>query len=205
MVYHISTITSSGEKTLLSFPSDQKSKAFVDAFDLTFNSLFVPENPKPVETGLSVYGHDQWAIGMMWLAKDYFKLWKVTDPPFCEPEVQVYQHFGDKLIALVNLCNWTLDYVPELSADSPLDFAGKILLELKKATLARSHYYQGRKGKSEWDKIAAKGLANLKNWINPYCPVQTPQTFNLISAAIMVAKPNNDHENKRVKKGQTRY
>ena len=205
MFYQISNITRSGEKAVLSFPFNQKSRAFMKAFGLIFNSLVVPNNPKPVDIAFSAYNHETWVIGMMWLAKDYLKLWKATDPPFCDPKVRAYQSWGDELIALVNLCEWTLDYVPELSTDSPLDFAGKIILEKKELDLTRSHYYQGVKGKSDWDKLAAEGLAKLKNWINPYSPVETPQIFNLISAAIRVAKPDNGYESKRVKKGRRRY
>ena len=189
----------------LSFPFDQKSKAFMKAFGLIFNSLVLPNKPKPVDIALAAYSHSRWVIGMMWLAKDYFKLWKATDPPFCELEVRAYQSWGDELIALVNLCEWTLDYVPELSTDSPLEFAGKIILEQKELDLTRSHYYQGVKGKSDWDKLAAEGLAKLKNWINPYSPVETPQIFNLINAAIRVAKPDSGYESKRVKKSRKRY
>jgi hypothetical protein len=205
MVYQISNITRSGEKVVLSFPFNQKSKAFMKAFGLIFNSLVVPNNPKPVDIAFSAYNHERWVTGMMWLAKGYLKLWKATDPPFCDPKVRAYQSWGDELIALVNLCEWTLDYVPELSTDSPLEFAGKIILEQKKLDLTRSLYYQGVKGKSDWDKLAAEGLAKLKIWINPYSPVEKPQIFNLISAAIRVAKPDNGYESKRVKKGRRRY
>ena len=206
MDFYFGTITRSGKRAVVSLPSkNQKSRVFMKAFGLIFQSIVVPENPKPIDIKLCEYGHNQWVIGMMWLAKDYFKLWKVTDPPFCEPEIQAFQGFGDTLITLVNLCNLTLDQVPELSTDSPLDFAGKILLEQKKITLTYGHYYQGSMGKSDQGKIAAKNLASLKNWINPYSSIETPETFNLISAAIRIAEPNNDHESKQAKKRQAQY
>jgi len=177
----------------------------MNAFDLILGSLVVPEAPKPVDTKFCEYGHRQWVIGMMWLAKDYFKLWKITDPPFCEPEIQAFQGFGESLIALVNLCTSTLDHAPELSDDNPLDFAGKILLEQKETTMTYSHHYQGSLGKSDWGKIGSEGLASLNDWINPYRPVETPETFNLINAAIRIAKPNNEHKSKQAKKRQARY
>lgn len=205
MFYQISAITRSGEKPILSFPLSRESKAFMNAFGLIFNSIIVPNSPKTVDVAFSALNHNRWVIGMMWLAKDYFKLWKAADPPFCNPEVRAYKSFGDELIALVNLCEWTLDYAPDLSTDSPLEFAGKILLEKKELDLFRSHYYQGVMGKSDWDKLAAKGLANLKKWINPYSSTETPQTFNLINAAIRIAKPDNGYETKRLKKDRTKY
>jgi len=206
MDFYFGIITKSGKRAVLSLPlNDQKSKAFMNAFGLILGSLVLPENPKPVDTKFCEYGHRQWVIGMMWLAKDYFKLWKVTEPPFCEPEIQAFQGFGESLIALANLCTLTLDHVPELSADNPLDFAGKILLEQKETTLTYSHCYQGKMGKSDWGKIGAEGLASLKSWINPYRATETPETFNLINAAIRIAKPNNEHKNKQAKKRQDRY
>jgi hypothetical protein len=206
MDFYFGTITRSGKRAVVSLPSkNQKSRVFMKAFGLIFQSIVVPENPKPIDIKLCEYGHNQWVIGMMWLAKDYFKLWKVTDPPFCEPEIQAFQGFGDTLITLVNLCNLTLDQVPELSTDSPLDFAGKILLEQKKITLTYGHYYQGNMGKTDWGKIGAEGLASLKNWVNPYRPVETPETFKLINAAIGVAKPNNEYKSKQAKKRQNQY
>jgi hypothetical protein len=206
MDYYFGIITKSGKRAVLSLPlKDQKSKAFMKAFGLIVGSLFAPENPKPIDMQFCECGHRQWVIGMMWLAKDYFKWWKATEPPFCEPGIQAFQGFGDYLIALANLCTLTLDHVPELSADSPLDFAGKIILEQKERTSAYSHYYQGSMGKSDQGKIAAKNLASLKNWINPYSSIETPETFKLISAAIRIAEPNNDHESKQAKKRQAQY
>lgn len=204
-VFVIGNITRNSEKIVLSLPCDQKSRAFMKAFDLIFNSLVIPDNPKPVDIAFSAYTHKHWVLGLMWLAKDYFKLWKATDPPFCKPEVKAYESFGNELIALSNLCYQTLDYVPELSTDTPLNFAGRVILEKKDLDMIRSHQYQGVKGKSYWNKLDAEGLAKLKDWINPYSPKDAPLMFNLINAAISFCNPNCGVESKQLRKKRTRY
>ncbi|MBD1835684.1 hypothetical protein H6F61_24105 [Cyanobacteria bacterium FACHB-472] len=116
------------EDVILKIPFEKEQKPLVDVFLQVLNLLILPGNPTLADIALSAEIQCIWTYGLLWLAQDYFELWKITDFPFSDPQVRACEAFGDVLIATRRLCKEVIKITPNLHYKNPLDFTKEVVI-----------------------------------------------------------------------------
>jgi hypothetical protein len=123
------------------------------------------------------------------------------------PGIVAYESMADILLAVLELADAVLDFMPldSLPYTSPWVWWELCLTEIRAESFLT--HFGGVTSKEEIKGEIAFTVENLKSWKNPYTPTKftDKHIYNLIEAAIAIGKPQNSDPKALKKKRQKFY
>lgn len=166
--------------------------------------------PKANHLIVTRYTNSSWNCVLIWLLKKQIKIFtprewqKILKMIPC---IVAYESMADILLAVLELADAVLDYMPldSLPYTSPWTWWELCITEIRAESFLR--HFGGVISKEEIKGEIADTIENLKGWKNPYSPTKftDKHIYNLIEAAIAIGKPQDSDTKALMKKRRKFY